>query len=299
MNPLISPTTPTIGVGLRHAHFEDALTGSTAVDFVEVHSENFFARGGALHQILQDIAEQYPVSLHSTAMGLGSAAGIPKAYLEQLSTLTQLIDPLLMSDHACFAWGQAGEHFVHAGDLLPIVYNDEGLAIMTAHVDQIQQHLGRQLLVENLSAYLALPGSTMSEKEFLLTLSDKTECGLLVDLNNILVNEYNADNTAEDAAAIESAKLWLSDIPAEKVGEIHLAGFTQPGNGGIAVDDHSQPVSDTCWSLYEHALTQFGAIPTLIEWDNELPEWHILVAQAEHARMVAEKALAARALNHA
>ncbi|MEM9101369.1 MAG: DUF692 domain-containing protein [Pseudomonadota bacterium] len=286
-----TPTKPVIGVGLRHPHFSEALSGSAAVDFVEVHSENFFAHGGALHQILNDISEKYPVSLHSTAMGLGSVADIPESYLSQLYTLTEIIQPFLLSDHACFAWGQVGDQFVHAGDLLPITYNEESLSLMTQRISQIQERLGQRLLIENLSAYLTMPGSTFSEKEFLLLLVERTQCGLLIDLNNLLVNAYNKMPSAATDNHLETTKSWLQDIPSSAVGEIHLAGYQTPSGDDMAVDDHSQPVSALGWELYAYALNLFGSIPTLIEWDNQLPDWNTLIAQAHEARSIALKVL--------
>lgn len=287
-----SPNKVIIGVGLRHAHFSEALAKSAAVDFVEVHSENFFADGGALHQILKDISQMYSISLHSTAMGLASNSGIPEHYLAKLEVLINMINPFLISDHASFAWGNIMDKPVHAGDLLPFVYNQNSLEVMTRHVDQIQQRFGKRLLVENLSAYITLPGSTMSEKEFLIALSERTNCGLLVDLNNILINEHNIQREVEDKSfVLEKAKLWLDGFSKNSIGEFHLAGFSKPSKNGIAVDDHSQPVSEECWTLYKHALTEFGAIPTLIEWDNQLPTWETLIAQADKARNIANEVL--------
>jgi len=281
---------PMIGVGLRHAHFADALSASATVDFVEVHSENFFAEGGALKQILLDIADQYPVSLHSTAMGLGSSASIPSPYLEKLNALTQLVDPFLISDHAAFAWGNIDSQPVHGGDLLPPVYNELNLCLMVQNVDRIQQMLGRQILVENLSAYIALPGATMTEPEFLSQLTESTGCGLLLDLNNILVNAFNQQVTHQQATdSLQFASKWLDAIPDAAVGEIHLAGYTPVDEGDIAVDDHAQPVSQLGWQLYEHALRRFGHRPTLIEWDNNLPSWQVLVDEANKARDLALK----------
>ena len=287
MNASFPPKIPFVGVGLRHAHFSDALAGSSAVDFVEIHSENFFAEGGALHQIITDIAQVYPVSMHSTAMGLASMSGIPEQYLVKLEQLSQVVNPILMSDHACFAWGQVKDQFVHAGDLLPIVYDEATLEQMSQHVSAFQQRFGRRLLIENLSAYIALPGSTMTEKEFLLALVERTQCGLLIDLNNILVNEHNSG--AEQP--LTQAKKWLEDIPEKAVGEIHLAGFTAPVQGDLAVDDHSQPVSDECWALFHHAIEQFGAVPTLIEWDNQIPTWQTLEKEAEKAKAIIKQVL--------
>lgn len=280
-----------IGVGLRHPHFSDAIKGSKSIDFVEVHSENFFACGGALPKILQDIADKYPVSLHSTAMGLASESGIPEYYLAKLCALAHRIKPFLISDHACFAWGKVGERFVHAGDLLPLSYNNASLTLMCKHIDQLQQRFGQRLLIENLSYYISLPGSTMLEKEFLTLLADRTGCGLLIDLNNILVNEFNASNSKDNQEILRASKQWLNDIPTDKVGEFHLAGFTLPKDNGIAVDDHSKTVSENCWNLYKHAIKKFGAKPTLIEWDNQLPEWKCLVKQADKARSIVEDIL--------
>jgi len=276
---------PSIGVGLRHAHFADALSSSATIDFVEVHSENFFAEGGALKQILLDVARRYPVSLHSIAMGLGSATAIPSPYLKKLKQLTELVNPFLVSDHAAFAWGNVNELPVHGGDLLPPVYNSLNLCLMVENVDRIQQLLGRKILVENLSAYLSMPGATLTEPEFLSQLTEQTECGLLLDLNNILVNAFNQQETN----SLQYATRWLEAIPPETVGEIHLAGFTQVTQGDIAIDDHARPVSQLGWQLYEIALQRFGNIPTLIEWDNDLPSWQVLVAEANKAREIAKK----------
>ena len=276
-----------VGVGLRHQHIAEALNTPAAIDFVEVHSENFFAKGGALHHLIQDIAETYPVSLHSTAMGLGSAIGIPDSYLHQLNHLANVVNPFMMSDHAAFAWGEVSGLPVHGGDLLPLVYNQQNLMVMIQHVDQIQQKLGRQILVENLSAYLDLPNSTMSEQEFLIELRNVTGCGLLIDLNNILVNAYNDGATD----ILKTGREWLDIIPRDSVGEIHLAGFTTPSDQALAIDDHSQPVSHLGWGLYIHAIRRFGPVPTLIEWDNQLPNWSVLVDQAIQARSLAQEVL--------
>ena len=278
---------PYVGVGLRHQHIAEALDTPAAIDFVEVHSENFFARGGALQHLIQDIADIYPVSLHSTAMGLGSAMGIPDSYLQQLYHLANEVKPFMMSDHAAFTWGEVSGLPVHGGDLLPLIYNQQNLMVISQNVDQIQQTLGRQILVENLSAYLHLPFSTMSEQAFLIELQRITGCGLLIDLNNILVNAYNED--ASDL--LKAGQAWLDVIPTDSVGEIHLAGFTPPSDQGLAIDDHSQPVSDLCWQLYIYAIKRFGPVPTLIEWDNQLPDWSVLLDQATQARTLAKEAL--------
>ena len=287
MNTSSTCVLPKVGVGLRHAHFRDALSMPASIDFVEVHAENFFADGGVLHQLLQDISDVYPVSLHATAMGLGSAAGIPDFYIRQMRSLNFLINPFLISDHACFAWGMVGDKAIHAGDLLPIPHNRESLNVMEGNVDRVQQMLGRQILVENISAYIQMPGSTLPESEFLVSLCERTGCGLLIDLNNILVNERNAGN--KDAVC--AAKDWLNNFPGDVVGEFHLAGNSIATTNELVVDDHSQPVADDCWELYEFALKRFGPVPTLIEWDNQLPDWVQLIEQADKAKGIAKGVL--------
>ncbi|PKG82364.1 DUF692 domain-containing protein [Colwellia sp. 75C3] len=274
-----------IGVGLRHQHFADALTTPSNIDFVEVHSENFFAQGGATQSVLAQASEKYAISLHSTAIGLGSAQGVPSHYLQKLKQLASTCKPILMSDHACFSWSQLKGQQVHAGDLLPLAYNVQTLRVLAHNIDRVQQYLGRSLLVENLSAYIQFPQAYMSETEFLVTLSELTGCKLLVDLNNIIVtaNNINAENP------LAYAQQWLADIPTTMVGEIHLAGFTPVNEGALVIDDHSQAVSSQGWHLYRNALERFGKVPTLVEWDNNLPSWQKLIAEADKARVIAEQ----------
>ena len=286
-----------IGVGLRHPHYRDALSeapSNDTLDFVEIHAENFFARGGLIPSILDDISQRYPISLHSTSLGLGSAAGINSRYLERLTALAKRIDPVLISDHASFAWGQVNDQDVHAGDLLPLAFTQRGLDVLADNVDRIQQKLGRQILVENLSAYIHIDNNEMQETEFLTRLAERTQCGLLIDLNNILVNAHNASHTNaqnhDEAGSniLTEAKYWLAAIPAAHIGELHLAGYTPQAKPALIIDDHSQPVSDECWQLYRYALQHYGPKTTLIEWDNNLPEWHVLLQQAQQARQIAD-----------
>jgi uncharacterized protein (UPF0276 family) len=278
-----------IGVGLRHQHFAEALTTPSNIDFVEVHSENFFAQGGATQSVLAQASEKYAISLHSTAMGLGSAQGVPSHYLQKLKELASTCKPILMSDHACFSWSQLKGQQVHAGDLLPLAYNVQTLKVLAHNIDHVQQYLGRSLLVENLSAYIQFPEVYMSETEFLVTLSELTGCKLLVDLNNIIVtaNNINAENP------LAYTQQWLTDIPTTMVGEIHLAGFTPVNEGALVIDDHSQAVSSQGWHLYRNALERFGKVPTLVEWDNNLPSWQTLIAEADKARVIAEQVFGA------
>jgi len=274
-----------IGVGLRHQHFTEALTTPSNIDFVEVHSENFFAQGGASQQVLEQAGEKYDISLHSTAMGLGSAQGVPNQYLNKLRTLASASKPILMSDHACFSWSQLNGQQVHAGDLLPLAYSEQTLMVLAHNIDRVQQFLGRSLLVENLSAYIQYSHACMPETEFLVRLVELTGCKLLIDLNNIIVTANNLN----EVDPLNFAKQWLLNIPEQVVGEIHLAGFTPVKQGDLVIDDHSQAVSSQGWQLYRSALNRFGKVPTLIEWDNNLPSWQSLLAEADKARDIAEQ----------
>lgn len=292
-----SENTVAIGVGLRHPHYSDVLAPSVGnkdndakaspIDFVEVHSENFFAQGGASRALIREVAEKYPVSLHSTALGLGSKTAIAGSYLESLNELVKVVNPFLMSDHAAFSWSELDGRSIHAGDLLPIAFNQKNLKSMADNIDAVQQLTGRRLLIENLSAYLTPRNSVLAETEFLITLAELTQCGLLIDLNNLVVNANNFSNEK----SIDYAKQWLQQIPRGIVGEIHLAGFTPVGESELAIDDHSQPVSDVGWQLYQFALQRFGAVPTLIEWDNNLPTWQALLNEANKARMIANEVI--------
>jgi len=283
-------TIPLIGVGLRHEHYNEALNTPANIDFVEVHAENFFAEGGASYQVFNDISHQYPISLHATSLGLGSTLESPITQIQQLHTLINRCDPILVSDHACFSWADVSEHHVHGGDLLPVPFNDESLKVMANNVLRVQDILGRTILVENLSAYMELPGSTYTESEFLAKLCELTQCKLLIDLNNLVVNATNhavLSGTGKAINAIEYAKQWLDNIPQNIVGEFHLAGCTPVSSDSLMIDDHSHPVSEDTWSIYQYALTRFGAIPTLIEWDENLPSWQELLGEADKARNIA------------
>lgn len=271
-----------VGVGLRHPHYREALKGTSAIDFIEVHAENFFAAGGLSKALLKRLSEIYDISLHSTSMGLGSACGIDANYLDKLTGLVTDINPLLVSDHASFAWSRMAGDPVHAGDLLPIEFTQQSLDVLVANVDMVQQKLGRRILVENLSSYIQHALSDMPETEFLSRLVERAECGLIVDLNNLLVNANNFG----DGDALARSQAWLNEIPVAAVGEFHLAGYSQVGPGELIIDDHSQAVSDDCWELYRFAIDRFGPVISLIEWDNDLPDWQTLLHQADIARSI-------------
>jgi len=281
---------PLIGVGLRSEHYNDALNAPANIDFIEVHAENFFAKGGASHDLLDDIKQHYAISIHATSLGLGSVIEPPRTQVDQLAHLLKRCQPILVSDHACFSWADVQGVDVHAGDLLPIPFNDESLQVMSNNILRVQNILGRKILVENLSAYIQLPGSTYSESEFLVKLCELTGCKLLIDLNNLVVNATNHKlllPQEENPNVVEYAKQWLNNIPTNVVGEFHLAGCTPVIDEQLMVDDHSQPVSIDTWEIYHFALKRFGAIPTLIEWDSNLPTWDVLLSEAKKAKDIA------------
>ncbi|WP_293226582.1 DUF692 domain-containing protein [Moritella sp.] len=290
---LVNSSDILVGVGLRHPHFTDILTSAKQVDFVEVHSENFFGPGGAALSVLNQVRETYPVSLHSTCMGLGSFHDIPERYLDRLKQLKQTIDPFLMSEHACFTWGllqnKMQGQLIHSGDLLPIAHTRENLNRMCEQVDKVQTYLGRQLIIENVSSYVQFNESYLSEAEFLTQLCQQTGAKILLDINNIAVNSVNF----EGGNIQQSITDYINILPVNSVAQIHLAGCSAVSNGQMVIDDHARPVSDEVWQGYQQALTRFGAVPTLVEWDSDLPAWSVLIGEAEKARAIANAILGA------
>ncbi len=286
-----------VGIGWRHRHYGELLQRLPALDFIEVHSENFFGEGGAALAVLEQGRAHYPVSLHGVGLSLGSAVGLDAWHLDQLATLVARVDPVRVSDHASFARGPWQGRTVHAADLLPIPFTDEALNVLCANVQRVQDRLQRRFLVENLSAYVQwrpqAHDAHWPENEFLSELARRTGCGLLVDVNNLYVNARNAmlRGTCDDP--LRNCKEWLDGIHPQAVGEIHLAGHTlvagQEGDEDIVIDDHGSCVCEPVWAAYHHAVQRFGAVPTLIEWDTDVPELDVLLAEAERARSVGQE----------
>lgn len=288
-----------IGIGWRHPHYRELLGRRPALDFLEVHSENFFAPGGAALAVLEQGRAQYPISLHGVGLSLGSAVGLDAWHLDQLARLVQRVDPVRVSDHAAFARGTVSGKLVHAADLLPLPFSTEALDVLCANVGQVQDRLQRVVLVENLSAYLRWnpldPNTEWSETAFLAELARRTGCQLLVDVNNIYVNAQNAqirDGAGGDP--LQHCRDWLDAIPADVVGELHLAGHCRVSDvhGDIVIDDHGSRVCDAVWELYRHAVSRFGAVPTLIEWDTDVPALDVLLDEAARARAHCDDVLA-------
>ncbi len=291
-----------VGIGWRHPHYAELLSRRPQLDFVEVHSENFFGAGGAALSVLEQGRENYPVSLHGVGLSLGSASGLDPWHLERLSLLVQRIEPVRVSDHACFARGSLQGRTVHAGDLLPLPFSREALQVLCDNVERVQQVLARQFMVENLSAYLEwhVPAQEAAgtEAEFLNALASRTGCQLLVDVNNIYVNALNTSrDQAHPADPVQACRDWLDAIDPRHVGELHLAGHCHvPGaegdaSSGIVIDDHGCRVCDPVWALYQHAIGLYGAIPTLLEWDTDIPALDVLLDEAGHARSRSATAL--------
>ena len=280
---------PLCGIGWRHGHEAALLETLPPLPFIEVHSENYFQPGGAARQTLLRAREHYPVSLHGVGLSLGSACGLDAAHLHQLARLAEQVQPVRISDHASFARVPLDGAVVHGADLLPIAFGRESLALMVANVQQAQEALRRPLLVENLSAYLAWQldpaEAPLAEPDFLDQLCERSGCGLLLDLNNLLVNALNA-HAGDADLALSAARGWV-DALRTTPGEIHLAGHS--AQDGLIVDDHGAPVAEAVWALYAHTLRRFGAIPTLIEWDTRLPAFTALLDEAHRADELARR----------
>lgn len=294
MDPLSlhQPPVPAwVGIGWRQPHYRELMERRPALAFIEVHSENFFAEGGAALAVLQRGRAEYPVSLHGVGLGLGSALGVDAQHLEQLARLVERIDPVRVSDHASFARvaGGPGEAAVHASDLLPLPFDACSLDLLAGNIERVQTRLRRPILIENLSAYLQpqAQGSAMVEPAFFNALTRRTGCGLLLDVNNLVVNALNAGRVRgepadrSEPAAIETACAWIDALDAASVGEIHLAGYH--AGGELVIDDHGSRVHAPVWAVYRHALARLGPRPTLIEWDTDVPALDVLLDEVDRA----------------
>lgn len=275
------PSPAAAGVGLRAPHYDNFLDADARppARWLEVHAENYFARGGMHRRTLSAIAEFYPISIHGVALSLGSAEGLDPEHLDRLADLVAEVDPILVSEH--LAWSRVGG--VYYNDLLPLPLNWETLDIVSANVEQAQRCLGRPILVENPSGYLAIDYSTLGEAEFLSRLVSRTGCGLLLDVNNLFVSAANLGLDMED---------WLATVPPTAIGEIHLAGHAADDNGRapLLIDTHGAPVAEAVWALYASVVARFGPRPTLVEWDSDIPPLEVLLAEADRAQAILEGA---------
>lgn len=266
--PCTSVASARSGIGLRSAHYRAFFDVLPTVGFVEVHSENFFAAGGQSLRMLERVRQDYAISLHGVGLSLGSADGVNAEHIAALKRLAHRIDPFLISDHV--SWG--GVEGCYLNDLAPLPYTEEALAVLSRNIEVVQDALGRPILVENPSAYLAYTHSTIEEWEFMAALATKVGCKILLDINNIYVSGINLNFDAQR---------YLNELPPHLVGQMHLAGHANID--GLLIDTHGTTVSDPVWDLYRQAISRFGDMPTLIEWDTDLPPFQVLLDQAQTA----------------
>lgn len=256
------------GIGLRAPHYASVLESRPELGFLEVHSENFFAAGGPTLAWLERFRAAYALSFHGVGLSLGSADPLDERHLAKLEALVRRFEPALVSEHLC--WGAAGGR--HANDLLPLPYSEEALAVVVAHIEAVQERLGRTILVENVSSYLRMPGASMPEWEFLAEASKRSGCGVLLDVNNIWVSAMNHGFDPID---------FVEGIEPSRVGEVHLAGHES--EEGLLIDTHSRRVSADVWDLYARTVARLGPRPTLIEWDADIPPLEVLLEESRKA----------------
>ncbi|HJW03353.1 MAG TPA: DUF692 domain-containing protein, partial [Azospira sp.] len=257
------------GIGLRAPHLQQVRQETPAAAWFEVHSENYFVAGGPALAALEAVRQHYPLSLHGVGMSLGGADPLDPDHLRRLRALAERTEPVAVSEHLC--WSAIGGRWLN--DLLPLPYTREALARVCDHVDQVQTALARPILVENVSSYLRFLPEDMPEWEFIAEMARRTGCGLLLDVNNIHVSACNHGFAAAD---------FIAGIPVDAVAEIHLAGYEEVD--GLLVDTHSRPVYPAVWELYRAALQRFGPVPTLIEWDQDIPPFAVLQGEAAQAQ---------------
>ncbi len=269
--PAAVPTEP-VGIGLRHPHYEAVLETGLDPGWLEVHPENYFG-GGINRYHLGRAREKFQISLHGVGLSLGSDQPPREEHLRALKELTEIYQPFSVSEHA--SWSASGN--AHLGDLLPLPYTRETLERLAGNVGATQDYLGRRLLIENPSTYLSFADDEMTEAAFMNRLAETTGCGILLDINNIYVQAHNHGYGPDS---------YIETIEKRHVGEMHLAGHTAAQGADLLIDTHNRPVRDEVWALYERAARRFGPVPTLIEWDRDIPPLETLIAEAEKAREI-------------
>ena len=267
------------GVSFKHEHLDAILADGFRDGFFEVHAENYMGAGGPPHRALERIRRDFPLSLHGVCQSIGGIGPLDPVHLDRFRVVVERYEPALVSEH--LAWSTHGTTYFN--DLLPLPYTQATLARVCAHVEQVQDALKRPILLENPSTYVTFASSTMSETDFIRTVARCTGCGLLLDLNNVFVSAANHGYAASD---------YLEDFPMAAVGEIHLAGHTEQRDDEgerLLIDSHDGPATQSVWHLYEAAIGRCGPIPTLIEWDSKIPDWPLLRAQADAARIILDR----------
>ena len=265
------------GVGLRRPHFAHILENHPAMDWFEIISENFMVAGGRPLEVLNAVRDRYPIVAHGVSLSIGSTDPLNRKYLRELRALAGRFEPAWISDHLC--WTGVGGRNLH--DLLPLPYTEEVVRHVAQRIHRVQDSLERRILLENVSSYMAFQDSTLTEWEFLRAIADEADCGILLDINNIFVSSFNHRFSAEE---------YIDAIPVERVVQYHLAGHSD--HGTYLLDTHDHPVRDEVWALYERAVRRFGAVSTLIEWDDNIPDFDVLAETAERARRIYRDAIA-------
>jgi uncharacterized protein (UPF0276 family) len=269
-----SASTIRVGFGLRVSHYDEISKHGIRADFAEATSENFLGRGGRALRVLERVRRDVPIALHGVSLSIGGVDPLSEPYLTELAELAARVEAFSVSDHLCFS--TFGGHYAH--DLWPLPYTEEALVHVVERVERVQARLGRQILLENVSSYVEYQASTLPEWEFLAEVAARSGAGILLDVNNVYVSASNLGFDAER---------YLAGIPRERVRQMHLAGHSE--GGGFLLDDHGSPVTSEVWRLFERALARFGAVPTIIEWDERVPPLAELEAEAERARVVAAR----------
>ncbi len=267
------------GTSFKHEHFAAIMADDRRRGFFEVHAENYMGAGGPPHDALTRIRREHPVSLHGVCMSIGGPQPLDKAHLARFKDLVARYEPALVSEH--LAWSTHATAFFN--DLLPLPYTPGTLARVAAHVEEVQEAIGRPILIENPATYLLFRESTMSETDFLGALVARTGCGLLLDVNNVFVSATNHRFSALD---------YLADFPLAAVGEIHLAGHTEQADDEgepLIIDSHDRPVADAVWTLFATVIARRGPVPTLIEWDSNIPDWPVLRREAAAAQAILDR----------
>lgn len=271
------PTLPRRGgVGLKPEHFRSILDTRPDIGFFEVHAENYMVAGGPFHHYLTRIRERYPLSIHGVGLSIGGVGPLDENHLNRLATLLERYQPEAFSEH--LAWASHGEVFLN--DLLPAPYHAGTLARVCEHIDRVQERLGRRMLLENPATYVEFAASTMAETDFITEVVRRTGCGLLLDVNNVHVSCVNHGR---------DSRAYIRALPLEQVGEIHLAGFARDIDAAgdpLLIDSHGAPVAQVVWDLYAFALALTGPIPTLIERDNDIPSFPVLLAEARQTEAI-------------
>lgn len=263
-----------VGVGFKPEHFAEIRRDPTSVGFLEVHAENYMGAGGLPHAQLSALRAEHALSIHGVGLSIGGST-LNADHLKRLRALCDRYHPESFSEH--LAWSSHGAEYLN--DLLPLPYTPETLALVCDHVDQVQAVLGRRMLLENPSTYVLFEQSTFSETEFLGQIVHRTGCGLLLDVNNVFVSSVNHR---------QDPRAYLADFPLDAVGEIHLGGHAQESlpSGPLLIDAHGTAIADAVWTLYAELIARIGPVPTLVEWDNDVPEWPVLRAELDRARDV-------------